>query len=372
MDSSDATSVDSLLVIGNSVRYLAQSAAARGLRVCGIDQFADLDTRDACQVLLQRPSASAILDAVRDAAVPVASAWCYGAGFEGLGGELERIAQRHTLYGNEPRVLRLLADPSRLFELLAMLEIAHPPVQWGRPTTGSWLHKAAARCGGVAVRWADRSRPDDDATGYYQRYLNGPLCSLVFAADGETLRVIGCNRLVARYPAAGDFRFAGVIGGLRVADDQFERMTLVARRLTRALGLRGVNGIDFVLQRGEPVFLELNPRPPASLELYESALEAGGIGTHLRACRGELPAAPAGQLIHGMRVVYARRRTAIGVVAWPEWASDLPAPGQVLAGDAPLCSVHASGRDLESVAALLRQRVDAIDGLVATAREEAA
>lgn len=48
------------------------------------------------------------------------------------------------------------------------------------------------------------------------------------------------------------------------ADAARAAMEQVTRRLSAALDLRGVvNGLDFVLERGQPLLLKLNDRPPA-------------------------------------------------------------------------------------------------------------
>lgn len=369
----DLTRREPLLLAGSSVRYLAQSAAAAGIPVVGIDTFADLDMRLACRQFHRAASTGALVQAVQESGVDDATSWSYAAGFECDPAALERLVRRRrNLLGNDPGVLQLLADARRFFTLLGELDIAHPRVLHERPRdTGGWLHKAGARFGGLGVRFAKDASPFDGPS-HYQEFLNGPQCSLLFAADGCDIVVIGFNRLMARYPAAGDFRFAGAVSGYEPSEAQAQRMTLAAQRLTRALGLRGVNGLDFVVHNGVPKLLELNARPPATLELYEPMFHEGGLGCHLEACRGRLPELLPRAAVAGLRIVYARRAIGLGTVDWPAWASDRPPAGQEVAADAPLCTVHAQGSDLEAVTAQLRERVDAVHGLVRSYAERAA
>ena len=51
-------------------------------------------------------------------------------------------------------------------------------------------------------------------------------------------------------------------------------------------GLKGLNGIDFLLTADdEPMFLEVNPRYSASMELFAAAM-ADLFSLHVKACQG--------------------------------------------------------------------------------------
>ena len=70
-----------------------------------------------------------------------------------------------------------------------------------------------------------------------------------------------------------------------------DRATLLAQEVTRAFGLVGVNGVDFIARRGVPYAIEVNPRYTAAMELVERAYGLSVFDLHARACRGALPAA---------------------------------------------------------------------------------
>jgi predicted ATP-grasp superfamily ATP-dependent carboligase len=76
--------------------------------------------------------------------------------------------------------------------------------------------------------------------------------------------------------------------------------------------------------------------------------------------------------VRGVRVVYARRALHMPVLDWPSWASDRPTAGERIDADAPLCTVHASGRDVDAVEARLRERADALVSLLGGLSAEAA
>lgn len=366
---------ETVLLLGNSVRYLAQSAQGAGYAVTAVDAFNDSDTREASRRYARAGDhvGTTVDAALRALQAEPSSPWAYGAGFEAEPAVLSRLCRRFPrLLGNDPKVLQLLAQTERFFGLLDELDIAYPEIVTRMPAdpTG-WLHKAAGRAGGTEVCLA-RQVSAATPSGYFQRRVKGVVCSLLFAADGSRVQELGFNRVTARYPAAGDFRFSTVIAGYEPTAQQATQMTDAATRLTRALGLRGVNGLDFVLQADEALLLDVNARPPASLELYESSLPAGGFAVHQAACLGRLPTRPTAVRIHGSRVIYARDDACPGTVDWPDWVSDRPAPGVSLTAEMPVCTVHAEGRSPEAVAVTLRQRADIVVDLLNRASREAA
>jgi predicted ATP-grasp superfamily ATP-dependent carboligase len=184
--------------------------------------------------------------------------------------------------------------------------------------------------------------------------------------------VIGFNHLFAHDACAGDFRYGGAISGARPDESEQHSMEETARRLTAALGLRGVNGLDFVLARGRALLLELNARPPATLELYERALPGGGLRTHLDACRGELPSVPCTELRHGHGVLYAQDDLVAPELDWPDWCSDRPTAGNRVPAGMPLCSVSAVGFDTRRVEQVLRHRSAGIRFLLQAGAAEVA
>lgn len=364
-----------IVAIGNSVRYLAQSARAAGVSVTAIDAFGDADTCQASADCRRAsgPSPQHLSQTARPVLSDARLAWTYGAGFEQDPDALRALGPSDRgLVGNDPAVLGLLAEPARWFALLADLDIACPQTALEPSAAGrDWLVKPAGGCGGSGVHRFVHPDPGDAAV-YYQRFVGGPLCSLVFVADGARMQPLGFNRLFARYPAAGDFRFAGAISGLVPAEPARRCMLTAAQRLTRALGLRGVNGIDFALNQGQPLLLDLNARPTATLELYEDDLPAGGYLCHVDGCEGVLTRPRSGGPARGMHIVTARRPSRLGPLSWPSWVSDRPVAGEFVPVGQPLCTVHAQGPDIETVAGRLREKADAVAQLVVAGNADAA
>ncbi len=348
-----------LLILAQSGRMLAASARRAGYVPLVVDRFGDRDTRRLARVCIPvadfRPEtvAAAALDLIERFRP---AGWLYGAGVDAMSDLVRDLALRCPLYGNDAAVLRRCLDPRRFFPLLDRLEIPHPPIRWTPPMEPGWLHKCGG-CGGLGVRWWFGG--DWNGKGYFQKWMAGDAFTLAFLADGSRLSWHGFNTLYhTSYNAHLPFLFAGAVNRARLSRCLADRVVAAARRLVQVLGLRGLHGLDFVIADDEAFVLELNPRPGAALALWDSAWREGGLGAHIRACRGRCPPSARYVPVTGMRIVYA---PSDGEPAcswrWPRWCADLPAPGVSIARGEPLCTVFASGATVAQVEARLMQRL---------------
>ena len=107
-----------------------------------------------------------------------------------------------------------------------------------------------------------------------------------------------------------------------------------ALRLSQALNLRGVFGVDFIVDGDSWAVLEVNPRPTAALSLLGAARP------------------------QALRILYAPADLVIPEpFDWPDFTADIPAPFSRIPAAAPIASIAAP--DPESAkaraAALLRR-----------------
>lgn len=350
---------EAFLLTSLSGRVLARAATRARRPVVGIDAFADRDTCGMAMNWVRSPldrsgmfDTAALLDAA-DAACPPAACLglVYGSGFEAQPALLRGLSRGRTVLGNPPEVLEAVADPLRFSELLAALDIPHPATRVSRPANVSgWLSKQAGACGGTHVRAACASS-GDDAGRYFQQQIAGEEWSFLFLANGAGICPVGFNQALATPPEAiGSWSYAGATR-MEAGPPEFgDAVTDAARVLTAKLGLVGLNGIDFIVTRAGWVLLELNPRPPATLELWDVSAMPCLFDLHVDACTGQLPKRlprPEGSMT--VAVTYASARTAIHAdFAWPEWCADLPWADSVIKAGAPLCTVRAEGPDAAS------------------------
>ncbi len=357
-------SPDAFLVASLSARGLARAATRAGRQVVGLDAYADQDSRALASHWGRVPLASpwrfdpgALEQAARTLCPPERClGLVYGSGFEADPAALARLARGRALWGNDPGVLLHCADPGRFFPLLDELGIPHPPTRLTPPSRRSgWLAKRAGACGGLHVSRATDVPAAEAAAAphYYQRQVPGPVCSLLFLADGRDVLPIGFNQALPAPPEApSPWAYAGAVRLAGCPAGRGEAVAAAARALTRALGLRGLNGLDFIPgQRGWKL-LELNPRPTASVELWDVAPMPPLFDLHLEACRGRLPGhleRPAGGLASA--VAYAGDGLRIpGDFRWPGWCADQTIPGSRVSAGTPLCTVLAQGNDSQAAA----------------------
>ena len=222
--------------------------------------------------------------------------------------------------------------------------------------------------GNVTQRGADLGGPSFSAS-YYQREAPGVPMSVLFLANGVDVSLIGFNRLL--FAASGDrpFVFQGAVGPVAFPQACADAVRQAVSRITRHVGLLGLNSMDFLFEDGRISVLEVNPRPSATLELHDNRLRGGLMNAHLVACRERsLPdEVPVGiKPVRGMQVVYAGaalQATRRGRVRLQElgWCHDIGREGTRTGCGEPLCSVSALAEDEKAVLAQLAQRVAQIE-----------
>jgi methenyltetrahydromethanopterin cyclohydrolase len=103
-------------------------------------------------------------------------------------------------------------------------------------------------------------------------------------------------------------------------------------------GVRGAFGVDAIWDGRRAWVLEVNPRPPASLELFG----AGCFEAHVRGARGlGLSSVPATGDARVKLVLFADRHVCAPDPSW--WPAglvhDVPQPGQEIKRGAPVCTL---------------------------------
>ena len=338
---------------------MAESAARAGYRVTAVDAFGDLDQHPGVRALSvprdfgARFSATA---AARAATEIVCDAVTYLSPFENHPSAVRRLAQRTTLWGNGPAVLRRARDPRRFATMLEQQGMS------GKETR--WLLKPRASGGGHGIHWWV---PGDTvpANAHVQPFVDGTPGSIVFVAARGAAVTLGVTRQIIGDRAFGaeGFRYCGSI--LAPAHDphlgEGSRLLTAAAEIAdaaaRELDLVGVNCIDFIARDGIPIPVELNPRWSASMELVECVYGVSVFGMHADACsNGGLPdfdlaQASARHRATARAIVFARHDVVCGDTrAWLDDTTvrDVPHPGEHIRAGRPVCTVFADGADSAS------------------------
>jgi len=345
---------------------MAQSARRGGWQPVVLDLFGDRDTCEAAKKVVKIlpgdrgfDEASLLSAARRLFPAEPEAGLIVGSGFDTSPDLLEKLSRNFVLFGNEPVTVRSLKQPERFFQLLQQLEIPYPESCFDSSERGEgWLVKRAFSEGGTGVRCSDSRRPPGPGE-FLQRRLTGPVMSALFLADGERAQIIGFNtQWSSGHDPARPFQFAGVVNAASLRPVQRRQVAGYVSRLTATAGLKGLNSLDFMCNGEQCLVLEVNPRPGASMGLYDAAFPTGLIAEHLRACQGMLNHhTPRWKTIRAYRIVYAAADLVVpSGFSWPEWSHDRPFGDTRIAAGDPLCSVTACGSNVRQTLSLLERR----------------
>jgi uncharacterized protein len=368
---------DSILLIAQHVGMMARSLMRAGIRAHAIDQFGDADLFGCVSRYLCVSSNDDRMDGrtLQQAVDLLAPPGCrhgliVGSGVDTHPEWVRRFAEGRVLLGNSPETLALVNTPSAFFALLDRLSISYPEIIYFPPLiSDGWLYKRGCSEGGKGVAFCAPigSVMQDAQYGYFQRHISGAAMSALFLAYAGQARVIGFNTLWVEATPDAPFLFAGAVNVADLTPVQQDLVCNYIARLVEACPLVGLNSLDFVLDEGAVRVLELNPRPSASLMLYDSVVPDGLMRAHIQACLGDAGSEyVADGKVRAFRILYAPRVLAVPhEFSWPAWCLDRPRAGASIAVGAPLCTITTQDAvttifGAASAAILLEQRALAL------------
>ncbi len=374
--------MERLLIVGASGRAAAASARRAGFEPFVLDLFADADTERLATVWKlpfdQYPHGFVEL-AKRVPPMP----WMYTGGLENYPDVVAAISQTRELWGNGPDVLKKVRDPFLLAEILCD---SYPRAARHPTENGAWLRKPLVGSAGSGIRFANAQDAARE-THYFQEWIDGEPRSAAFLSDGsrevfeaEFRQLIGTDWLHAR-----PFQYAGNLGPLSQAgaDRNSFRLSDLADRLTRACGLRGLWGFDFVSTASGPKLIEVNPRFPASIELAMWSRGVLSLWTHREVFRepnalGKRKYWTIWPYLVGKAIYYAPHRIVFPASGpwddslarctdvWrrPDYA-DLPHAGDIIEAEQPVLTIFAEATGVEDCEAKLKSQAAELDRLFA-------
>jgi len=357
-------STPTVLIAAASGRALAGSARRAGYAPLVTDFFGDEDTIAAAQAHVRiKPhhgrgidpdeliAAFHMLAASRDPRGAVC-----GTGFEDRPELLARIAQHWTLIGNSATTVEQVKNPILLAGLCRRCGIPHPDTRLDAPNdSAGWLAKRRGGAGGAHIRSAGAVQSASKAD-YYQREVRGDAVSALALADGHTAIVLGFSAQWSSPAPEQPFRYGGAVQPAPLARETADALADAVQQVTSLVSLVGLNSFDFLVDGRIFHLLEINPRPGATLDIFESQCSKSMFAMHLEACRGVLPNAPPTVIrAAASAIVYADNDIPqIPFLNWPRWTCDRPIAGSSISAQSPICTVFASA----ATAAVARKLVD--------------
>ncbi len=355
------------------------AAVAAGYQVTALDAFADSDTQRMAYASYRVKYDSGhfeladFLQALDNIDLDDQIGLVYGSGFEAATELLEAVVERMPLIGNTPIVVRNLKRPRQFFMLLDILGIPHPeisfkPLKFDRKNKAAdWLYKQGAGSGGTHVRKAlPLSSIAPEVGHYFQREVPGVPISLLFVADSRRVQAIGFNRQWLSPTLATPYRYGGAVSHADLPGGIQRQLLYAAQQLTNAVGLRGLNSLDAMMDGDQLWVLELNPRLSATFDLYQTG-NCNLFELHVRASAGDSSDWPKlliqlPQHAKAHHIVYAPYDLEIpDDINWPEWTADLPIPGSHIAAGNPVCTILAEADDAEDAQSLVLDRAKSFE-----------
>lgn len=281
----------SVLLVGASVRWAAESAAAGGYRVVGRDLFGDLDTRAACARFepitpTEQSAPEKLAESIATLAGQQQAPVVWVGGLKGTAdGSRGRPRRTH-------QELTELAQHAGFWvpETFTCVPETFPANAGDVPSDCRWLVKEADSTGGLGVhfrgqwphfrgQWPHRTIP---AAAILQRWVPGRPMGLVAIAETSGVSLLGMTRSI--HHRRGDLPF--LYAGSRTMNHSdivpsgivpWSAMQTLCERVAETRGLRGLFNLDWIHDRSDRWWLlEINERPTASCEIIERALRHRG------------------------------------------------------------------------------------------------
>ena len=367
-----------IAIVGASVRAAAAAAVRAGFTVAAADLFADADLAEIADATQIEDYPARFADWLR-ALSPRPKAWLYTGALENHPDLVDQMAAIAPLWGNSGAVLRQVRSPWRLAEVLAEAGLRFPAMQSspeGLPRDGSWLVKTGRGASGSGVaNFKDASTVPVES--FYQQRISGAPYSAVFVAHGGKAKLLGIVRqLVGEvWLYAKEFQYCGAIGPWRVCAKVVDEIGRIGDTLADRFKLRGLFGVDFILEGDRVWTIEVNPRYPASAEVIEWATGVSPLAAHAAEWGGRSTTIvdKAGEDAHFCKaILFSRRQIAIDwklnelfpdIRCAPTWpaSSDLPRVGTRIEKGHPVLTLFARGATPEEVVTKLKARVAIVE-----------
>ena len=362
-----------LLIIGASARAAVASARQSSWTIHAMDMFGDIDTRSQSKFHLLNDYPTdclSLLSALRPDAI------CVTGAMENHSSILHELTTRATLLAPAIDQIVRLRDPTNLQSVLTSSNWQYPRTFAANEHLPDdetlWLKKPIASAAGQGIHAFDRTNSSSpDPTKIIQERISGRNISVSFLMHPARTDLLGCTEqlLGHREFQASEFQYCGSIGPLHIPPSINKKLQELGQFLQHEYSLRGLIGVDLILDDDQLWLIEINPRYTASMELFESQFNRSMIQLHLDSF-SKNPATftrigHAG-IHYGKAVLFARQTTQIPNEFQPMWQAalkcqqptiaDLPPIGAIVQAGHPLFTIFARSKSTAETREKLHQQ----------------
>lgn len=318
--------IKSILVVGFNTRPLACSLSKAGYDVYAVDFFGDLDLYPCikdCLIVVKNLNAS--YDLVKDDygkfladfAISMAKkhqkidSLIIGSGLDDAFKERESILKEvetseHSIQNlnNDLNIIKKARDIDFLHTLLKKRGFLFPKTFALEKYDSKdfniqfpFLLKKRKGSGGINIYKIEKERDlpflieklkkkDYNPSDWLiQEYIDGIPVSCTIISNGNETEVVSINRQIIGEKflnSPKDFMYCGNIVPANLFKEDNKIISEIAITFANELGLKGINGFDFVLKNHQPYFMEINPRIPGSISASETALGLNLLDLHVK------------------------------------------------------------------------------------------
>ncbi len=332
-----------LLIFAQTARFIAQSATQLGYQTWVADCFADTDTQQVADRLIQlapieQLSIESLLSSLEFLTQKQPCLFICGAGIERFYPLLRQLPPHIQPLGNHFQVFKTLRSSQPFFGLLKQLAIPFPETRFTKPTDSNnkhWISKDMQGCGGSHIQTTIESSAHHLV---FQEYIKGRSGSVSFIADGNAIGILGFNEQINN---SETFRLEQIINQFDISKSLQEKIIQSLEQLVKAIEFKGFGSLDFIVDDSDNIYiLELNPRLSASAELY--SMNSNILAWHIQASHGSLPKRSTQQAhaVKSLSYVFADKPYQVSEQAqWPLQAHDIPKASQKIQVDEPICTL---------------------------------
>ncbi len=334
-----------MLIIGCNSRPIACSAYRAGYTVYSVDGFRDVDLERCTSgslIFKGRPSEEIVRRAIKKFHF---NAVVTGSGFEcfDLGIESDKIL------GNPSSITKHVSNKAWLVKKLSELGIKAPRVFSPDKIQFPAVVKPKVGGGGylniLAKKEEDLPPRNRLKNMLIQEYIEGKHASVSVLSTGKKALAVAVNEQLLGKKWLNQRNPFGYCGNITPLKTKFEEMMKqTAENLVLELGLKGSNGIDFVIAGDSVYLIEVNPRFQGSLDTVELATGINLFAVHVKACEGELIEKPETRQYAAKMIVYAPVSFRIKMSLDKKGIADIPRIGREIIKGEPVATALGWGK----------------------------